>query len=89
MNKELFEKTREEIRETNRQIISQGLSMVSSAFVLVAALAWNEAIKALISTYVKENSGLVYQFVYAAVVTIIAVIITVRLNKIAARYKDQ
>jgi hypothetical protein len=85
---EILEKTKQSIKETNKQILSQGLAMVSSAFVLVAALAWNEAIKNLIATYLKNDSGLISQFIYAGLVTVIAVLVTIRLNKLADKYKN-
>lgn len=72
----------EGVKQTNKQIVSQSLSLISSAFVLVAALAWNDAIKNLIMTYLKDRSGLISQFIYAIIVTTIAVIVTAKLNKI-------
>jgi hypothetical protein len=75
---EILQKTKESVKETNKQIISQTMGFISSAFVLVAALAWNEAIKELITTYVPTNSG---------IFTIIAIVITSRLNKISEKYK--
>lgn len=78
-----------QVKETNKRILLQALAFVSSAFVLVAALAWNDAIRELISQYLKAGSGLISRFIYAVVVTAIAVIITMRLNKIAEKYKDE
>jgi uncharacterized membrane protein len=85
---EIIQKTKENVRETHKQVISQGVGMVSSAFILVAALAWNDAIRELISRYLKADSGLISRFIYAIIVTIIAAVITMRLNKIAEKYKD-
>lgn len=79
---EILDKTKESVKQTNKEIISQSLGLISSAFVLVAALAWNDAIKNLIMTYLKDRSGLISQFIYAIVVTAVAVIVTSRLNKI-------
>jgi len=77
------------VKETNRKIISQTTGFISSAFVLVAALAWNEAIKELISQYFKTGSGLVSRLVYALIVTLIAVLVTSRLNKIETKYQAE
>jgi hypothetical protein len=85
---EILEKTKESVKETNKEIVSQALGMVSSAFVLVAALAWNDAIKDLITQYLKSDTGVVSRFVYAIIVTVIAVVITMRLNKIVQKFKD-
>jgi len=58
---------------------------------LVSALAWNELIKEVIKEYVKpifgEASGLISLFIYAVVVTGLAVLITYQISKIA-REKD-
>lgn len=86
---EILEKTKENVKETNRQVISQSVGFISSAFVLVAALAWNEAIKDFINQYFKAGSGLISKVIYAMIVTFIAVVVTVRLNKIAEKYKDE
>ncbi len=86
---EILNKTKEHVKETNKEIISQSVSLVSSAFILVAALAWNDAIKELITQYVKANGGLISRFIYAIIVTIVAVIITMRLNKILQKIKDK
>ncbi len=74
-----------QVKETNKQILSQSLGFMSSAFALVAALAWNDAIRALLQRYFHESSGLISSFIYAILVTVVAVIITMRLNKIAER----
>ncbi len=79
----LKQKLNSEIFETNKKVISQTLGFISSAFVLVAALAWNEAIKELIGTYFKSGTGLISKLSYAVIVTIIAVIVTSRLTKIS------
>ena len=85
---EFFKKTKENVQETNRQVISQSVTFISSAFVLIAALAWNEAIKDLINQYFKTGSGLISKFIYALIVTLIAIIVTMRLNKLVGKYKE-
>src|SRR3989338_1652083 len=75
------------VKETNKQILSQTLGFISSAFVLVAALAWNEAIKATITRYFPAGSGIVSLLIYALVVTIIAVLVTSYLSKLAGKDK--
>jgi len=77
------EKLSSQVRETNKKVITQTLGFISSAFVLVAALAWNEAIKELIGAYFKAGSGLISKLAYAVLVTIIAVVVTSKLAKIS------
>jgi hypothetical protein len=73
------------IKETNKQVVLQSLGLISSAFVLVAALAWNDLIKDVITTYLNTGSGLISRLIYAILVTIIAAIVAMRLNKLSQR----
>ena len=86
---ELLDKTRQHLHETNKKVITQTLGFISSAFVLIAALAWNEAIKELISQYLPASSGLISKLIYAIIVTVIAVIITSKLSKIGEKLEDK
>ena len=49
------------------------LGLITTAFAFVAGLAWNEAIQALIKQFVGSGSALSSLFVYAIIVTVIAV----------------
>ena len=48
-----------------------------AAFGLVAALAWNEAIKKAIASVLSTDGELMGLFVYAIVVTLVAIIFTI------------
>lgn len=62
------------------------LTLATSGFGLVAALAWNEFVKQFVEEYIKvwlPNSSAIYSLlVYALVVTFLAVIVTVQLSKL-------
>jgi len=61
---------------------------MTAAFGMVAALAWNEAIKAMIAEFIKsENGSVIALIVYALIVTIIAVIATVMIARSITRLK--
>lgn len=47
------------------------------AFGLIAALAWNDAIKAIIAQFLPKGSDLVGLLTYAVIITIIAVLATI------------
>lgn len=65
------------------------VTLVSGGLSLVAALAWNDAIRSLFDRlFGTERGGLLAKFLYAAVVTLIVVFLTVRLLKMA-RNSDQ
>lgn len=65
-----------------KEIIEKMSALITAAFGLVAALAWNDAIKSGI-----ESLGLTAYgpWLYAIIVTVIAVIATVWIGRIAAK----
>lgn len=58
----------------------------TSGFGLVSALAWNEVVKELIASYIRphlpQGSGLLSMFIYAAIVTTLAVFTTLQLTRL-------
>lgn len=70
------------------EVIDKLSALATAAFGLVAALAWNGAIRAMFDKYYVTGEGLGALFVYAIVVTLIAVIITLVLARIADRTKQ-
>lgn len=68
-----------------KEVIKTIITLVTTAFALVAGLAWNSAIEALIGTFLDAGSALTGLLVYAVVVTIIAVIVTLLLGRLADR----
>ena len=69
----------------HREFLRQTQVLVTTAFGLIAALAWNTAITTLVHTYLPTGSGLVMLFVYALVVTGLAVFVGMALARAAAR----
>ncbi len=61
------------------------ISLATAAFGVVAALAWNEFITELVKTYLPAGSGLVGLFVYAVVITVMAVMVITWLGRLAQR----
>ena len=68
------------------EVVRQMLTLATSGFGLVAALAWNSLIQEFVATYVKEwlpEGGKMFSlFVYAVVVTMLAVFVTLQLSKL-------
>jgi len=54
---------------------------------LVTALAWNEAIQAVFNRFSSKPAGIAAKFIYAVVLTVIIVIITLQLTRIAKKIK--
>lgn len=73
-------------KDLPQAIVGHMLTLATSGFGLVAALAWNEVVKEIIATYVKpylpQSSALISLVIYAAVVTTLAVLITLQLTKL-------
>ncbi len=73
----------------HKAIVVQIINLVSTSFGLVAALAWNEAIKEYVSVFVKpyfaKGSGVISLFVYAIFITTVAVLITIQTARILER----
>ena len=68
-----------------RVLLQTMITLASASLGLVAALAWNEAIKALIRQVLGEDDSLVGLFVYALLATLIAVVSLLVLGRAAAR----
>lgn len=59
-----------------------------SAFGLVAALAWNDAIKSILDRFIQPGAGIISKLIYALIVTALALIITINLGKILQKTTD-
>lgn len=66
-------------------VIKTIITLVTTAFGLVAGLAWNDAIQKLIESVMGAGDALSGLFIYAIVVTIIAVVVTILLARVAAK----
>lgn len=74
-------------------IATQMLTLATGSFGLVAALAWNELIKAVIETYIRPylgvDSGIISMAIYAIIVTIVAVVITINLTNLQKKFEPE
>lgn len=78
--------TTEEKKKIQLEIVTQMITLSSSAFGLVAALAWNSVIQEFVKDYIKpligNNSGMISMLIYAVIVTVFAVIVTLQLSRL-------
>ncbi len=81
--------TKKEEDRIHVQILEKTVTLMGAGMGLVAALAWNEAIKKLfVRIFGEQSSGdVVAMFIYAAVVTMVVVLVTLRLTKILEKMK--
>lgn len=79
-------------RRFHQELIEQMLTLATSGFGLVAALAWNETIQEFVKAFIEPRipgSGLISKFIYALLVTLLAVLITFQLSRLAARFQQR
>lgn len=85
LRQSLQTKVKKETSDLRKEFASRTLKLMTSGFGLVAALAWNELIKEIVSQYIKpffgESSGLISLAIYAIFITALAVFVTYQLGK--------
>ncbi len=74
------------------EVVRQMLTLATSGFGLVAALAWNSLIQEFVNSYIKkwlpDNGGLISLLIYAVIITVIAVIVTIQLSRFLKRLEN-
>lgn len=66
----------------HEELRRRSFGYITTAFGLVAGLAWNEAIKAVIENFFPmDKGGMIAKFVYALFITILLVFISVYILK--------
>ena len=72
-----------------QEVLDKIAALVTAAFGLVAALAWNDAIKTIFKEIFGEESTIVPMLMYAIIVTIIAVILIIIVARAVAKAKNE
>ena len=71
------------------EVLDKLVELVTAAFGLVAALAWNTAIQELFTMIFPQSGDLIAKFLYAVTVTVIVVFVTIRLGRLAEQAKER
>jgi hypothetical protein len=83
---------KKENKKLHIEIVKQITLLSTSGFGLVAALAWNSVIQEFVNTYVKKwlpaGSGILSLLIYALIITVLAVVITLQLSKISEKLQE-
>lgn len=72
-------------KETTLMILQSMITLASAALGLVAALAWNDAIKETMTQILGGDDSLGAKYTYAILVTLVAVVVVLTLAKIAGK----
>lgn len=75
------------------EIVDRMLTLATAGFGLVAALAWNNLIQEVVAKYIEPylpNFGkTISLFIYAVIVTVLAVLVTFQLSKFLRKLKGE
>lgn len=75
-------------RGLTTEVMTQLVTLATSALGLVAALAWNDAVQAVFKEYYPAARGITGRFVYAVVISILITLVTINLTKLANLAKN-
>ncbi len=79
-------------RRFHEELIVQLIALSTAGFGFVAALAWNEAIKQFVTDYLSPyipGSGFISLLIYALLVTLLGVLVTFQLSRLASRFQHK
>ncbi len=71
-----------------KEFTTQLITLSTSAFGFAAALAWNDTIQQTVKDFIEPSvpgAGIFSRFIYALLVTLLGVLVTYQLSKIARR----
>jgi Family of unknown function (DUF5654) len=72
-------------KETTKMVLQSMIALSSAALGLVAALAWNDAIKETMTQWLGDDDSLGAKYTYAVLVTLVAVFVVLMLARVAAK----
>lgn len=85
-------KTPKKIKHFHLAVIENMVMLSTSGFGLVVALAWNQVVQATVEKYINpylgKNSGLISLIIYAVVMTVLAVFVTMQLTKVQQKLEE-
>ena len=68
-----------------KEVIEKIAALITAAFGLIAALAWNTAIQEIFRIIFGDQSGVLAMIFYAVVVTIVAIVVTIMIGRAAEK----
>lgn len=87
------ESKKQENKKLHIEVVRQMITLSTSGFGLVAALAWNNVIQEIVNNYIKKflprESGIISLLLYAILITALAVFVTLQLSKLLDRVEKK
>jgi hypothetical protein len=85
--------TEEEKKSFHIEAVRQMLTLSTAGFGLVAALAWNSLIQEFVNVYIKrwfpQDAKIVSLAIYAIIITLIAVAVTLQLSRLLKKLEEE
>lgn len=80
----------EKPRRISKEVLDKMITLLLGGFGFVAALAWNDAVQSLFNEFLPaKGAGVAMKFLYAAIITVIITLISLRLSRYAKNEKDK
>ncbi len=90
--KSVTENLKKEQAQITLAVFKQMVALATSGFGLVAALAWNNVIQEVVNNYIKpylpKGSSLFSLFIYATLITTLAVVVTYNLARVVKKLEN-
>lgn len=87
------EEAKKSAKKLHLEVAKQMVTLSTAGFGFVAALAWNNLIQEFVNGYVKKwlptDGKLISLFIYAIIVTVLAVIVTLQLSRTVRRLEEK
>ena len=79
---------KKEEKPMRSQVVETIAALITAAFGLIAALAWNTAISDTVKQYLSAGNAITAEFIYAILVTILAVVMTIWIGRVVSKYHN-
>ncbi|MGD9129395.1 MAG: DUF5654 family protein [Candidatus Woesebacteria bacterium] len=84
--------TPKDIQDMPLSLVKNMITLATSGFGLVVALAWNEFIKTAVAEFIDpilgKSGGLISLFIYAVIMTFLAVVVTMQLASLQKKFEE-
>lgn len=78
-----------ELRHIHSDVLERIITLVIAALGLIAALAWDEALRHIFETLFGGKGTLFEEISYAIAITVLAALISVQLGRLFFKHKDK